>query len=298
MSLLFFSNQFRIISKPVRNAFEVGYYNFFWKLYFCITFAIFVFSTELSAISVYHMLGYNFKKNESYVDTVDNKEIYWNPNSGFSMFFGIRDFFAKTFEWRVEFSGTFGYYQYDTTDGRKVNTEAAAENVPPTKNVEWSQIFSIVPSIGQRYNFSKIAFTFGVGLGPYFSRSYETWDFGNVDGQDAHLEIKKYYPITIGFIGRGGIEYKVSNNINIICEFQFEAVNFVMSQVDLTSYTLDGEEQIDNYTRSQVTYVYARDIPDENKGGEALLAGFNFANYPQEKIGTVMTLKLGVSYKF
>jgi hypothetical protein len=143
-----------------------------------------------------------------------------------------------------------------------------------------------------------VTFQFGVGAGPYFARTYESWEFTNVNGQKARLEIKKYYPVTLGFVGKLGMDIRLSKSLSLVLEGQFEAVNLTMSQVDLTSYTLDGVETIKKYNRNQRTYIYARDVPDENKGGGALLAGFNFANYPQEKIAMALGIRVGVAYRF
>ena len=71
-----------------------------------------------------------------------------------------------------------------------------------------------------------------------------------------------------------------------------------MYRVELTNYYIDDSDTIGEYTDKDRVYKYSFSAPDENKGGDCLLAGFAYQNYPQQKIGTNVAIKIGLAVKF
>lgn len=243
--------------------------------------------------------GYSFAVNESYVDTHNNKDIYWNPNNGWGFLAGLGLKLSKLFDIRIDITGVFGYYKYQTDDGGKVNTETQAGRAPATWNTEWSQSFNFhVTFIVKLIQTGKFIPYIGLGAGFGYLKSYETWEYNNVDGEDAKLYIRKYYPLALSFKGSLGFMWQIMKKVGIMFEVSFTLVNFVMSKVILYKYTIGGEDHTDDYTLGERTYTYEYDIPDENKGGDCLLAGFNYSNYPQQKIGTALGVYMGVYFYF
>ncbi len=261
----------------------------------------FVIVNQASALKLsgYFLGGYSFAVNESYVDTHKNKDIYWNPNSGWSFRAGIIFALSERFDLRIDIDGVFGYYKYGTDDGGKVNTESQAGNNPPTTNTEWSQSFNFhIMLIAKIITRGKFLPYFGIGAGIGILQSYETWEFKNADGDNAKVFIRKYYPIALSFKGVVGFVWKIMNKLGLMLEASFTLVNFVMSKVIINKYTINGVDHTDDYTLGERTYTYQYDIEDENKGGDCLLAGFNYSNYPQQKISTVFSVQMGVFFQF
>jgi hypothetical protein len=268
----------------------------FLPLFFILTLPL---SLSAKQTYIYFTGGYSFAVNYSYIDTTANKDIYWNPNNGWALKAGFGIVISPIFDLRMDITGVFGYYKYPTRDGGKVNTENQVGSSPPTVNVEWSQSFNIhftlIAKLVQKGSFIPYI---GVGAGIGYLKSYETWDFINSNNQHAKLYLRKYYPIALSFSGTIGFKWMFTKNLGLIFESAFYLVNYVMKKVIIYKYTIDGVDHTNDYTLAQRTYTYHYDIPDENKGGECLLSGFNYANYPQHKIGTAFKTFLGVVYFF
>lgn len=244
------------------------------------------------------MMGYSVPINCSYIDTYKNQDIYWNPNSGvnFDLRFTVKfnDYLSLSFPIDL----TVGYYQYTTTDGRKINTEDQAGNQPITTNREWSVApnFAVMLMVKPGKHPAVPYFSFGIGVA--FLWSFESWDFTNVNNQSALLMIAKYYYPTPSFKGEIGWFVPITKKLSFRIAGVFNLSNFIMYRVELTNYYIDGEDTIGNYNEKDTVYSYAFNVPDENKGGDCLLAGFAYQNYPQQKIGTNLSLKIGFSFNF
>ena len=83
-------------------------------------------------------LAYAAPVNASYIDTFQNDDIYWNPNSGASLSAAVNLRVNDAVRLIFPADLVVGYTRYKTTDGRKVNTEAQAGTTPDTTNTEWS----------------------------------------------------------------------------------------------------------------------------------------------------------------
>jgi len=243
------------------------------------------------------LLGYAIPVNASYVDTYQNHDIYWNPNSGLNLDLRLEKQINEHFSLIVPLNTNIGFTRYNTTDGRKVNTEADAGNTPETINTEWSVApdigIMLKSSLGGKRSSPYIAL--GMALG--YLHSWESWEFTNVDGQDVTLIISKYYDPSPVFKGELGWEFPLENkeaDLRIVAGFNM--VNYIMKQVVLTHYMVAGNDRIGDYDSKSTVYNYAFNAPDENKGGDCLLAGFTYNNYPQQKISTNFTIKIGLSY--
>lgn len=255
-------------------------------------------NSNRSRVSFDFLIGYAIPINASYIDTYQNSDIYWNPNSGFNLdmrlTFKCNDYFYIA----VPVDLVVGFYRYKTTDGRKVNTEAQAGNVPETWNNEWS----VAP------NFSLMALAkpgkhpavpyLGIGVGVALMVSFESWDFTNVNGDDCLLIITKYYWPNPILKGELGWNVPIKNGFSFRFAATFNLANFIMRRVELTNYYVDGKDTIGQYDEKSTVYNYAFNAPDENKGGDCLLAGFTYKNYPQQKIGTNIAIKIGFAYTF
>ena len=82
------------------------------------------------------LLGYGFPVNSSYIDTYENTDIYWNPHSGITADLRLTVKLHEFVYLALPIDISFGIYQYTTTDGRKIGTEAAAGHEPITTNTE------------------------------------------------------------------------------------------------------------------------------------------------------------------
>lgn len=250
-------------------------------------------------MNFYFLGGYSFAVNSSYVDTHANKDIYWNPNNGWAFKTGLGFVLSKTFEIRIDITAVFGYYKYKTDDGGKVNTESNANRRPPTMNTEWSQSFNFhVTFITKLVQKGRFIPYIGLGIGLGYLKSYETWEYSNVNNLPAKLYITKYYPIALSLAGSFGFRWMLTKKLGLMMEATFTVVNFVMKKVVLHKYTIDGVDHTNDYSLAERTYTYDYNIPDENKGGECLLAGFAYSNYPQQKIGTSLGIYMGIIYNF
>ncbi len=237
--------------------------------------------------------GYAIPLNESYVDTHENKDIFWNPNSGLNaegrLNFKINDVLILA----VPLNVNVGFYAYHTDDGGKVGTEAGTN--PDTLNTEWS----VVPDLGLMLftNAGKksTAPYIGIGAAVGYMHSWETWDFVNQDGNDVLLVISKFYDLAPVFKGEIGWRFK-SGKKDFKIAATFNLANYVMKKVVLTNYYIAGEDTIGNWDTRSTVYSYAYDVPDENKGGDCLLGGFAYNNYPQEKISTNLAIKIGFQF--
>ena len=251
-----------------------------------------------SPVSIEFMTGYAIPINASYVDTYQNSDIYWNPNSGFNLDLRLK-FRVNDYFWlAVPVDFIAGVYQYDTTDGRKVNTEAQAGTVPDTVNTEWSVAPSLSLMAMVRPGKHPAIPYFGVGVGLNLMWSFESWKFTNVDGNSVLLMIAKHYWPTPVFKGEIGWDVPLGGGFSFRFAAVFNLANFIMRKVRLTHYYVDGENRIHKYDEKSTVYNYAFNAPDENKGGDCLLAGFTYQNYPQQKIGTSIALKIGFAYNF
>lgn len=253
---------------------------------------------DKSRIFFEFLAGYAFPINASYIDTFKNQDIYWNPNSGGNLEIRLtikcNDYLYVAFPVDL----VAGYYQYKTTDGRKVNTEAQAGTAPETINREWSVApnfgVMVLAKPGKHPAIPYIA----IGAGVALMWSFESWDFTNVDGKDTLLVITKHYwpnPVFKGEVGwliplKKGFYFRIAATFNLS--------NFIMRKVVLSHYYIDGDDHISDYDEKSTIYNYAFNAPDENKGGDCLLAGFSYKNYPQQKIGTNIGFKIGIAYNF
>jgi hypothetical protein len=242
--------------------------------------------------------GYAAPLFASYIDTYQNQDIYWNPNSGINLDVRLRirltDHLSLTFP--ADF--VFGIYQYYTTDGRKINTEAQAGNAPKTVNTEWSIAPNFAPMLHVYPSKHPACPYLGIGIGIGALFSFESWDFTNVDGNEALLVISKFYYPSPQFKGEIGWNIPVKNGVSFNASFVFNLANYVMYRVVLTNYYINGTDTIGEYNERDTIYSYAFSVPDENKGGDCLLAGFAYQNYPQQKISTNLSIKIGFSYNF
>lgn len=243
------------------------------------------------------LIGYAFPVNESYIDTHQNDDIYWNPNSGINIDTRLNFNFNKNLSLIIPLNTNIGYYQYKTTDGRKVNTEAQAGNRPETTNTEWS----IAPDLGimvkAKLGDSSLLPYIAVGISAGLLYSWETWEFQDDNGDDAKLDILKMYDISPVFKGEIGWNIPLKDKVDLKIAATFNLVNYIMKRVELTHYYINGVDRIDEYDEKSTVYNYSYNAPDENKGGDCLLAGFTYNNYPQQKISTNFSLKFGISYK-
>ncbi|MBN2546405.1 MAG: hypothetical protein JXB50_11455 [Spirochaetes bacterium] len=244
------------------------------------------------------MAGYAIPVNANYIDTYQNDDIYWNPNGGIDIDLRITIKFHPLIYFSIPFDTVFGFYKYITTDGRKVNTETQAGTTPVTTNWEWSVAPNIVPMIMYKpYDHPAVPYI-GIGIGVGFLVSYESWEFTNVDDKAAKLVIVKYYLPQPSFKGEFGWYVPITKKLHFRIATVFNMVNYPMIRVVLTNYYIDGEDHISEYDEKSRIYNYAFNSPDENKGGDCLLAGFNYANWPEQKIGSNVTLKIGFAYNF
>lgn len=240
--------------------------------------------------------GYAAPVNSSYVDTFENQDIYWNPNSGLNAELRLAYPINEHMSIVIPADLIVGYYQYNTTDGRKVNTEAQAGNTPKTVNTEWSFSPSIVPMLLVETGSSPAIPYIGIGAGLGLLWSYETWDFTNDNGDNAQLVIDKFYAPTPVFKGEVGWKIPYEKKLDIHIAGVFTMVNYIMTRVELSHYYINGADTISEYDTKDTVYSYAYNVPDENKGGDCLLAGFAYNNYPQQKISTNFTFKIGLTY--
>ena len=240
--------------------------------------------------------GFAFPVNASYIDTFENQDIYWNPNSGLSLDIKFVCILSDILWLTLPVDSVLGLYQYTTTDGRKVNTEAQAGNTPETVNTEWSFAPSFTPMLMVKLGKQPGAPYIGVGAGIGLMWSYESWSFTNVDDNGALLTMTKTYWPALVFKGETGINIKLRNRLAMNISGNFTVANYVMKRVQLDHYYINGADTIGEYDIKDLAYTYGYDVPDENKGGDCLLAGFTYNNYPQEKIGTNFTVKIGLVY--
>lgn len=266
-------------------------------MFFLLTITVVQAQSKSKDITLDMFAGYAVPVNESYVDTYQNNDIYWNPNSGLNLDFRFKMDLSDSLTLALPINLNVGFFQYTTTDGRKVNTEADAGNTPVTTNTEWS----IAPDIGLMLfadmgGNKKFIPYFGIGAAVGFLHSWETWDFTNNDGDDALLIISKFYDLTPVFKGEIGCIIPSKKKFDIKIAATFNMANYIMRKVILTNYLIAGNDTIDNFDEKSTVYNYAVDVPDENKGGDCLLAGFNYNNYPQQKISSNLTIKIGISY--
>ncbi len=214
-------------------------------------------------------LAYAAPVNASYIDTYQNKDIYWNPNSGLALTSALRIRLNDLVTVALPLEVLCGYTRYTTTDGRKVNTEAAAGTNPETTNTEWS----IAPSLGAqvlvRLGRRPASPYIGIGVSLGMLWSGESWEYTNVDGDDARLTmIKDYWPTPI-LRGEVGWDIPLRDRWALNAAFTFTMANFVMKKVTLTHYTIDDTDHIDEYDEKSRVYNYSYDAPDENKGETA-----------------------------
>ena len=244
------------------------------------------------------LAGYAIPINASYVDTYENQDIYWNPNSGFNLELRLTYHFTDLIRLAFPLDIVIGLYQYTTTDGRKVNTEAQAGNEPLTTNTEWSIAPNFVPIFQVKPHMHPAVPYIGFGLGIGILWSFETWDFINADDKRTVLVINKYYYPTPLFKGEIGWDIPLTNRFHFRIASTFNLANYIMYRVELSHYYVDGQDNIGDYDEKSRYYTYGFDMPDENKGGDCLLAGFTYQNYPQQKIATNLAVKIGFSYNF
>ncbi len=242
--------------------------------------------------------GYGIPINASYIDTIENDDIYWNPNSGFKLDTRITIKFNEIFYFALPLDIAIGFTRYETTDGRKVNTEAQAGNTPETMNNEWSIVPNFVPLFMAKFAKHPAVPYIGIGIGLGLMWSFESWDFTNDDDDAVLLIIAKQYWPAPTFKGELGWYIPLKNNFNFRIAGIFNLSNFIMRRVDLTHYYVNGANQIKEYDEVSTVYNYSFDSPDENKGGDCLLAGFVYQNYPQEKISTNFSIEIGFAYNF
>ena len=290
--------------------------NFFISLALCGLLAGIVFGADSGVTKLADKLAADFDKtgktnfyfdfrtgaalpvNASYIDTYENQDIYWNPNSGLSLDLKLTYHLSKTFWLSFPLEAIVGYYRYTTTDGRKVNTEAQAGNTPVTTNTEWSFAPSLVPMLMLKTGPDPTSLYIGLGAGLGLMWSYETWSFTNTDGNAALLYISKYYDPAIVFKGEAGVNLPLKKRLSLNIAGNFTVANYVMRKVILSHYYIDGADTIGDYDTVDTVYSYGYDVPDENKGGDCLLAGFTYNNYPQQKIGTNFNIKVGFTYHY
>jgi hypothetical protein len=241
--------------------------------------------------------GYAAPVNASYIDTYQNDDIYWNPNSGLTVSTSLVIRISEMVSLAVPAELVVGYTRYTTTDGRKVNTEAQAGTTPDTTNREWSFAPNLGAMLIVRTGRRPASPYIGVGAALGMLWSYESWEFTNVDGDETRLVIAKRYwptPVLKGEVG-WIIPFRGRWDLNVAATFNM--ANFIMKKVILTHYYVDGDDRIDEYDEKSTVYNYSFDSPDENKGGDCLLAGFTYQNYPQQKISTNVAVRIGVSYR-
>lgn len=243
------------------------------------------------------LLGYGFPINASRLDGwIGNTDYYWNPHSGITA--DLR-FTLKLHEFvylTLPIAGSFGIYQYTTDDGRKVNTEAQAGNEPVTTNTEWSFVHDFVPMVYVKPGKNAAVPYIAIGLGVSVCWSWETWEFTNVNDDKVKLVIQKSYLPNPTFKGEFGWIIPLTKRFNFRVAGFFTLVNAIMIRVELTHYYINDEDTISDWDEKSRVYNYAFSAPDENKGGDCLLSGFNFENYPQQKIGTTAGIKIGFGF--
>lgn len=242
--------------------------------------------------------GYAVPVNASYVDTYQNDDIYWNPNSGASLSAAVNLRVNDAVRLIFPADLVVGYTRYQTTDGRKVNTETQAGTTPDTTNTEWSFAPNVGAMIRVQTGKKPAAPYIGVGAALGMLWSFETWQFTNVDGEDTKLSIVKHYWPTPVLKGEVGWLFPLKENLGLNIATTFSMANFMMRKVVLTHYRVGGDDRIEEYDEQSTVYNYSFDSPDENKGGDCLLAGFNYNNYPQQKISTNVSLRIGVTYDY
>lgn len=244
------------------------------------------------------LVGYGFPINASYIDTYQNTDIYWNPHSGITA--DLR-FTLKLHEFvylAIPFAASFGIYQYTTTDGRKVGTEDAAKAKPITTNTEWSFVHDLVPLVYIKPGKHAAVPYIALGVGVSVCWSWETWEFTNIDDKKVKLVIQKSYLPNPTFKGELGWIIPLSKRFSFRVAGFFTLVNAIMIRVELTNYYIDDEDTISKWDEKSRVYNYSFNAPDENKGGDCLLAGFEYANFPEQKIGTTAGIKLGFGVNF
>lgn len=244
------------------------------------------------------LMGYAIPINASYIDTYKNDDIYWNPNSGINLDIRFKFKFTDYIYLALPVDLVIGIYQYKTTDGRKVNTEAQAGNTPVTTNTEWSVAPNLVPTLIVKPHPHPAVPYIGFGLGLGVLWSFESWEFANNDGDNAKLVIAKYYYPTALFKGEMGWDIPIAKRAYFRIAAVFSLANYIMYRVELTNYYVNGNDTIGEYDEKSTVYSYAFNAPDENKGGDCLLAGFTYQNYPQQKISTNVAVKIGFSFNF
>ena len=249
-------------------------------------------------LSLELFLGYGFPINASYIDTYKNDDIYWNPNSGITADIRFTLKLSDFIYLSLPIAGSFGIYQYTTTDGRKINTEAKAKRTPTTTNTEWAFSHDFVPLVYIKPGTHPAIPYIALGVGVSFLWSFEAWEFTNVNDKKVKLEMVKYHLPEPSFKGEIGWIIPLNKILSFRVAGFFNLVNSVMIRVELTHYYINNKDHISEYDEKSRIYSYAYNVPDENKGGDCLLAGFTYENYPQNKIGTNAGLKLGLARNF
>jgi hypothetical protein len=251
---------------------------------------------QKSKIYLDFMLGCAIPINASYIDTFENQDIYWNPNCGANIDLRLRIMFNDIIGIALPLDFVIGIYQYKTHDGKKVGTEAGTN--PITTNTEWSLCPNFTPTIILKPSKHPACPYFGVGVGIGFLWSWESWDFTNRLDMRAQLYMIKYYWPSVNVKAEIGWNIPLGKGFSFDISCVFNLANYIMYKVELTNYLLNNVDTIQYYDEKSRIYNYAFDAPDENKGGNCLLGGFVYENYPQQKIATNASVKIGFSYNF
>ncbi len=253
----------------------------------------------ITNLTLEFLIGYGFPINASYLDTpYQNTDYYWNQNSGITA--DIR-FTLKLHEFvylSIPIAGSFGIYQYTTDDGKKIGTEARAGAEPITTNTEWSFVHDLVPMVYIKPGKHAAVPYAAIGIGVSVCWSWETWEFTNIDDKKVKLVIQKSYLPNPTFKGELGWIIPLTKRFSFRIAGFFSMTNAIMVRVELTNYYIDDEDTIGDWDEKSRVYNYSFNAPDENKGGQCLLAGFNYANFPQQKIGSTAGIKLGFGVNF
>ena len=242
------------------------------------------------------LAGYAIPINASYVDTFENQDIYWNPNSGINIDMRFRYMFNDIIGIAFPIDVVIGIYQYKTHDGKKINSEQGTN--PITTNTEWSVCPNFTPTIILKPHKHPAVPYFGVGVGIGILWSWESWDFMNRNGLRTQLYIYKNYWPSVNAKAEIGWNIPIQNGFYFDISCVFNLANYMMYRVELTNYIINNRDEIAQWDEKSRIYNYAFDVPDENKGGTCLLAGFAYQNYPQQKISTNVSIKIGFSYNF
>jgi hypothetical protein len=215
-------------------------------------------------------VGYNLPMSSELLGTNDHYDGSTETRKG------VYGSFGSGFSGNVAFGGSLGngMLGYDLEVGYLTSKKYKSSDSYAFQDYEGKTEFT---SKAQSIQFTpSLSFTAGTGkfqpfarMGPVLAITTlkQDQDGSGTDQTSYHYTYKYTGGLSLGFKGALGVNYSLNDNLQLFTEMNFISMSYSARKREITEYTEDGEDRLDDIDEDDRTIDIEKEVEGEGEGG-------------------------------